>query len=63
MTRKAQTLLLVLGTMLFCGARITAAQNANPEAKPDFEKTGPQVGDQVPNLRLHTLKGEEQRLT
>jgi ankyrin repeat protein len=45
------------------------ALNANQvTAKPNvpslnFEKTGPQVGEQVPDLRLHTLKEDEQRLS
>ncbi|WP_425616849.1 ankyrin repeat domain-containing protein [Anatilimnocola sp. NA78] len=34
-----------------------------PPAKLDFEKTGPQVGEQVPDLSLHTMKGEVQRLS
>ena len=37
-----------------------------PKAAPalhKFDTTGPQVGDQVPDLRLQTLKGEVQRLS
>src|ERR1700722_16473392 len=32
-------------------------------AKPNFDKVGPQVGDQLPNLNLRTMKGESQRLS
>jgi hypothetical protein len=38
------------------------AADAEP-AKPNFDKVGPQVGDQVPALSLHTAKGEVQRLS
>jgi ankyrin repeat protein len=31
-------------------------------AKPNFDKVGPQVGDQLPALNLRTMKGETQRL-
>lgn len=31
-------------------------------AKPNFDHVGPQVGDQLPDLKLRTLKGEPQRL-
>ena len=35
---------------------------APPSAKPNFDKVGPQVGEQLPNLRLTTVKGEPQQL-
>jgi hypothetical protein len=38
------------------------AADAEP-AKPNFDKVGSQVGDQVPALSLHTAKGEVQRLS
>jgi ankyrin repeat protein len=31
--------------------------------KPTFDKVGPQVGDQLPDLKLRTLKGEAERLS
>lgn len=37
-------------------------QAAAPAAKPTFDKVGPQVGEQVPNLRLSNLQGEPQQL-
>jgi ankyrin repeat protein len=39
------------------------AASAAPSAQTKFDKTGPQVGHQVPDLKLRTLKGEEQRLS
>jgi ankyrin repeat protein len=54
---------LVLGFILFCAGHVFA-QDTKPAAAPrNFDKTGPQVGEQVPDLRLHTMKGEEQRLS
>jgi ankyrin repeat protein len=67
----------ILGFVLLTGARIAVAQDAGPDApaktkqaapksdapKKDFDKTGPQVGEQMPDLRLHTMKGEVQRLS
>jgi ankyrin repeat protein len=37
-------------------------ENAAATAKPNFDKVGPQVGDQLPDLKLRTIKGEPQRL-
>lgn len=66
---------LALGLVLLVGMRLAVAQDAapdapakqaSPQAEPprpkDFDKTGPQVGEQVPDLRLHTISGEVQRL-
>lgn len=52
--------------VVFCAAAI--AQDApKPAAKSapqlNFDNKGPQTGEQVPDLRIHTLKGEEQRLS
>jgi ankyrin repeat protein len=41
---------------------IAAEPPSGVTSKPTFEKVGPRVGDQLPNLRLKTLQGEEQRL-
>ena len=35
---------------------------AAPAAKPMFDKVGPQLGEQLPELRLRTLKGKPQNL-
>jgi|GEM_PF-906289 len=40
----------------------SAAAPAAKSSKLDFDKTGPQVGDQLPALTLRTIKGEPQRL-
>lgn len=40
-----------------------AAQEAPRSAIPNFDKVGPQVGDQLPTLNLRTAKGEPQRLS
>ncbi len=39
-----------------------AVKNPPTATKPDFDKVGPQVGEQLPELRLRTLKGEAQNL-
>jgi len=47
------------------GDRPTAKQvpaATTPTAKPNFDNVGPQVGDQLPDLKLRTIKGEPQRL-
>jgi hypothetical protein len=66
---------VVLGFVLFTGVHLAVAQDDGPKApakqaapkseapRKDFDKTGPQVGEQVPDLRLHTMGGEVQRLS
>lgn len=48
-------------------AAVTSAADPNPPATktapPTFDKTGPQVGDQLPDLKLTTLKGEPVHLS
>ena len=41
----------------------TAPRSSAPTqpASPQFDKVGPQVGDQLPDLALNTIKGEPQR--
>jgi ankyrin repeat protein len=60
---------LALTAVLVAGAAAPAGdpppESNNPPAapaKPTFDKTGPQVGDQLPDLKLRTLKGEPQHL-
>ncbi len=67
--------LAIVATMLAGAAAVLAAtapallpaanpppDTKNAPAKPTFDKTGPQVGDQLPDLKLRTLKGEPQHL-
>jgi cytohesin len=44
---------------------LAVAQESAPTAAPklDFDKKGPQPGDQLPDLSLRTMKGEPQRLS
>jgi ankyrin repeat protein/thiol-disulfide isomerase/thioredoxin len=64
MTLKTLSLFLLLSSV----SVVISQENKPAQPKPatpklNFDKTGPQVGEQVPDLRLHTLKGEEQRLS
>ncbi len=67
MNLRTLTWFVLTGLLLGSGLQLAIAQEVKPAAKAEapalnFEKTGPQVGEQVADLRLHTLKGEPQRL-
>ncbi len=54
--------LFALPAFLFAKDTAPAKDDKSAAAKPNFDHVGPQVGDQLPDLKLRTLKGEPQRL-
>jgi thiol-disulfide isomerase/thioredoxin len=71
MTQVARSAAAIAGCafmLILVGSKQARAQDqdASPKpstAKPTFDKVGPQVGDQLPDLKLRTLKGEPQWLS
>ncbi len=55
-------ILLMATACLLSAGEPAPEKSAAPPGKPTFEKTGPQPGDQLPDLNLRTLKGEPQHL-
>jgi ankyrin repeat protein len=48
---------------LALGQRELCAKEPPPSAATKFDKVGPQVGDQLADLQMRSMKGEEQRLS
>ena len=55
-------LLALFSPAAFAFGVIPAGETQRSAGKPMFDKTGPQVGDQLPDLKLRAMKGEPARL-